>query len=104
MTPTTIEPTPEQFEMLASSEDVGPVVMVNLLRFKDRADGIDADDGISGLEAYARYGAAVMPHLARVGGRLLMSLAASETVIGPVEGEWDMVLAAEYPSPRRSSR
>lgn len=98
MTQMTIEPTPEQFESLASSEEDGPVVMVNLLRFKDRADGIDAGDGISGAQAYARYGAAVMPHLARVGGRILMTLAATESVIGPMDGEWDMVIAAEYPS------
>lgn len=96
----TIEPTPEQVQRLAASEDHSPVVMINLLRFKERADGIDAGDGISGAEAYARYGAAVAPHLARVGGRVLMALAATECVIGPVEGEWDMVIAAEYPSRR----
>ncbi len=93
-----IEPTQEQFEALARANDDAPVVMVNLLRFKERADGIDAGDGISGAEAYARYGAAVMPHLQRVGGRILMTLAATQSVIGPVEGEWDMVIAAEYPS------
>ena len=98
MTQTTIEPTPEQFQRLAASDDEGPVVMINLLRFKQHADGIDATDGITGVEAYARYGAAVMPHLMRVGGRILMTLAATESVIGPVDGEWDMVIAAEYPS------
>ncbi len=95
-----IEPTPVQIQRLASSssEDSGPVVMLNLLRFKDRADGIDAADGITGVEAYARYGAAVQEHLSRVGGRLLIALDAEESVIGPVDGEWDMVLLAEYPS------
>ncbi len=93
-----IEPTPEQFQRLATSEDPGPVVMLNLLRFKDRADGIDAEDGITGAEAYARYGAAVLAHLERVGGRVLMALNAEESVIGPEPGEWDMVLLAEYPS------
>ncbi len=93
-----IEPTPEQFQRLAAADDDGAVVMVNLLRFKQQADGIDAGDGISGIEAYGRYGAAVAPHLARVGGRILLALAATESVIGPVEGEWDMVIAAEYPS------
>jgi uncharacterized protein (DUF1330 family) len=93
-----IEPTPEQFERLASTPDDGPVVMLNLVRFKERADGIDAVDGISGAEAYARYGAAVAAHLDRVGGKVLMALSAQECVIGPFEGEWDMVLLAEYPS------
>ena len=93
-----IEPTPEQLQRLASADDPGPIVMLNLLRFKDRADGIDAADGITGAEAYARYGVAVQEHLARVGGRLLIALDAKESVIGPVDGEWDVVLLAEYPS------
>ena len=95
-----IEPTPEQFTRLAESDDDGPIMMLNLLRFKERADGIDAADGITGAEAYTRYGAAVAPFLERAGGRLVMAMAASESVIGPFEGEWDMVLVAEYPSRR----
>jgi uncharacterized protein (DUF1330 family) len=92
-----IEPTPEQFERLASG-DHDPVIMINLLRFKERADGIDAADGISGAEAYARYGAAATKFLDRAGGRILLALQSAESVIGPDEGEWDMVLAVEYPS------
>ena len=95
-----IEPTPEQFTRLAEADDDGPIMMLNLLRFKERADGIDAAEGITGAEAYARYGAAVAPFLERAGGRLVVAMAASESVIGPDEGEWDMVLVAEYPSRR----
>jgi uncharacterized protein (DUF1330 family) len=94
----TIEPSPAQFERLASSDDDGPVLMLNLLRFKDHADGIDAADGISGAEAYARYGGAVAPFLERVGGRLVLAAQPQESVIGPEEGEWDLVLLVEYPS------
>lgn len=98
MTEPSIEPTEAQFERLVASVEEGPVLMVNLLRFKDRADGIDAADGISGAEAYTRYGAAVQEHLARVGGRIVFAAAATESVIGPEEGEWDAVFVAEYPS------
>jgi uncharacterized protein (DUF1330 family) len=93
-----IEPTPAQFERLAASPEEGPVVMINLLRFKAVADGIDAADGISGAEAYARYGAAAQRFLDAVGGKLLLAVAATESVIGPEEGEWDLVLAVRYPS------
>ncbi len=93
-----IEPTPEQFQRLSSSEDAGPVFMLNLLRFKDQADGIDAQDGISGAEAYARYGAAVAPFLDGIGGRVVLAAEAHESVVGPDQGEWDMVLVVEYPS------
>ncbi len=93
-----IEPSAAQFELLAGAEDSGPVMMLNLLRFKERADGIDAADGISGAEAYARYGAEAVKFLARVGGRVVLTLAPQDSVIGPDEGEWDLVIVAEYPS------
>ncbi len=93
-----IEPTQAQFERLAASEDPAPVVMLNLLRFKPRADGVDEPDGITGAEAYGRYGAAVAPFLARAGGRVLFAAEPRESVIGPEHGEWDLVLAVEYPS------
>jgi uncharacterized protein (DUF1330 family) len=97
-----IEPTPAQLEHLAASAeaDPGPVVMLNLLRFKERADGIDAADGITGSEAYARYGAAAQTYLERVGGRLLLALRVTGSVIGPEPGEWDLMLAVRYPSRR----
>ncbi len=91
-----IHPTAEQIQELVASTDPGPLIMVNLLRFKDQADGIDA--GISGAEAYARYSAATAPFLAGVGGRLRMAARAQQSVIGPFEGEWDLVLMVEYPS------
>ena len=41
----------------------GPIVMINLLKFKDRAEYAESDpeqgDDISGFEAYQRYGAGV---------------------------------------------
>ena len=100
MSDATIEPTPQQFARLAACEDSGPIVMLNLLRFKERADGIHAGQGITGAEAYARYGAAVAEHLERVGGRILFALGPEDSVIGPQDGEWDLVIAVEYPSRR----
>jgi uncharacterized protein (DUF1330 family) len=97
-----IEPSQAQLDRLAASaeENDGPVIMINLLLFKERADGIDAPDGISGAEAYGRYAAGTQKYLDGVGGRLVVALAASECVIGPDDGEWDMVLVVEYPSRR----
>ena len=72
--------------------------MLNLLRFKEQADGIDAEDGITGTEAYARYGSAVTAYLDQVGGRILLAAEPKESVVGPEAGEWDLVLLVEYPS------
>jgi uncharacterized protein (DUF1330 family) len=89
MNVTTLTPTEDQMSaLLAAADDPAPVVMVNLLRFKP-------DDG---AEAYGRYAAAVMPHLSRVGGRIVFAAAAQDSVIGPVAPEWDLVIGVEYPS------
>jgi uncharacterized protein (DUF1330 family) len=95
-----IEPTQAQFEQLIASPDERPVVMVNLLRFRGQATGVDEADGITGAEAYARYGAAVAPFLERAGGRVLLALQPQLSVIGPAALEWDVIIAVEYPSCR----
>jgi uncharacterized protein (DUF1330 family) len=85
-----LEPTPEQFAALAARAGDAPVVMVNLLKFKQPG----------GLERYLQYGQEVAPHLQRVGAKVLYGGAAPAIVIG--EGErpwWDAILIVEYPSP-----
>ncbi len=94
-----VYPNPDQIQALAQSGEEGPVVMLNLLRFKPMADGID--EGVSGAEAYARYSVGTEPFLRAVGGRLLTALQPRHSVIGPSEGEWDLILLVEYPSPQK---
>ncbi len=94
-----ITPTAAQVEQLVASQSEEPVIMLNLLRFKEHADGID--DGVSGPDAYQRYGEAAAPFLERVGGRLLLAVEAQQMVIGPEALEWDMVLMVEYPSRKK---
>jgi uncharacterized protein (DUF1330 family) len=91
-----VYPNPDQLQALAESTEGGPIVMLNLLRFKPLADGID--QGVTGAEAYARYSVAAEPFLRAVGGRLRQALAPKHSVIGPREGEWDLILLVEYPS------
>ena len=91
-----IDPTPEQFKALVESDDDSPIVMVNLIRFKDQATGID--EGRTGAEAYATYGQNIAPYLAEVGGEVLIATASVESIIGPEQAEWDAVLLVRYPS------
>lgn len=91
-----IDPTPEQFKALVESDDDSPIVMVNLVRFKDRATGID--EGKSGAEAYATYGEKIAPYLAEIGGKVLTATSSVESIIGPDEPEWDAVVLVQYPS------
>jgi uncharacterized protein (DUF1330 family) len=94
-----IDPTSAQagaFAATATAEE--PVFMLNLLRFKDRADGIDADDAITGAEAYARYAANTAKHLERVGASIVWAGACDTALIGPGEEEWDVAAVVRYPS------
>ncbi|HSD10293.1 MAG TPA: DUF1330 domain-containing protein [Candidatus Binatia bacterium] len=96
-----IEPSPEKLQKLvAEANDQSPVVMINLLRYRERAEyprGSDATP-CSGAEAYQRYGALVVPMLAEVGAKILWRGSVKQTVIGPESEEWDEALLVQYPS------
>jgi len=83
----TINPTGKQIKALAVSEMDGPVIMLNLLRFKP--------DG--GAELYSQYLEAAAPHLRAVGAQLLFHGSAKAVVIGE-EDEWDSVVLVRYPT------
>ena len=84
-----------------AASDHGPMVMVNLLKFKDTADYPDGRaSGLTGRETYAIYGAAVTKCLALVGGKAIFSGAVTGLLLGQVDELWDMVALAYYPSPQ----
>lgn len=94
-------PQPEQAKAFFAGDHAGPMVMVNLLRFKERAeypDGSNAD--WTGKQAYLVYGAAVQKCLEMVGGRAVFSGDVTGLILGQVEELWDMVALAFYPSPQ----
>lgn len=96
-----VYPAAEKAIAFFSAADQGPMVMINLLKFKDQAD-YPADSGFgacTGAEAYARYGAGVVACLQAVGGRPVYAGAVTGIILGEVEELWDMVALAEYPSP-----
>jgi uncharacterized protein (DUF1330 family) len=76
-----------------------PIVMLNLLKFKPKAEYKDGrattDDGRT---AYNRYGADMLHHVQENGGRVLFMGEAKSLVIGEVEEMWDVVALVEYPS------
>ena len=94
-----VSPDPAVAASFFSGADDGPFVMVNLLRFKAKAeyaDGSDAD--LSGREAYDRYGSVVRTLIERLGGRVVYSGAVTGLLLGEVEDLWDAVGLVEYPS------
>ena len=87
-----IRPNAQAFQELVASTDTGPVVMLNLLKFKEHADTGD----VSGRESYNRYGRDVKPMVEKLGGRILWHGRADQLLIG--EEDWDAVALVEYPS------
>lgn len=92
---------PERIEQMQAEGPEGPIVMVNLLKFRDRAeypdDHPDAGAGLSGRDAYQRYGAVVADLITEYGGRVLYAGDVSFLALGQVEELWDEVALAEYP-------
>lgn len=90
----TIIPNPEQFQQFTTSPDTGPVVMLNLLKFKAHADGEEE----SGADAYRRYGDAVVKMVEARGGCIVWSGRADQVLIGNPAADWDVVALVQYPS------
>lgn len=95
-----VNPADETLAALAAATDDGPVVMLNLNRYRERAQYPDgtADADVSGREAYLRYGAVAVEAIAATGGRILWSTDATEVVIGCDHDRYDEVVAVWYPS------
>ncbi len=98
-----IEPTPAQMQrLLEEAAKPGPVVMINLLRYRERAAypaGFDATP-CSGREAYQRYGAVAVNKVTGVGGRIVWMAPVHGAVIAPEGEAWDDAVLVEYPSRR----
>ena len=73
-------------QLIASLPDQGPVVMVNMLRLRDRA-------------AYKRYSELTMPLIKARGGTVLWAGNGEAVAFGDAEADrWDYVVLVRYPS------
>ncbi len=84
-----IRPNKEQFIELMNAPDEGPVVMLNLLKFK--ASG--------GSKEYGKYGDSVVPMVEERGGKVLWLGKVEQTLIGDLNADdWDAIALVQYPS------
>ena len=92
-------PNEDQIKGFLEPGPEGPIYMVNLLKFKPRAEYADgrATD-LTGREAYMIYGTGVEELLAQVGGALEFMADVERLALGEVEELWDEVAIARYPS------
>ncbi len=96
-----IDPTADQVRTLRDAGRNGPVVMLNLLKFRENAN---YDDGeiVSGAAAYARYQHAFTVTVGDISqAEVLYEGKVEQVFIGMAntsETDWDMALIVRYPS------
>ena len=91
-------PKQERLAALLANKSEHPIVMLNLLKFSDKAvyaDGRKSD--LSGRDAYMLYGEAMRKVVTRKGGRFVFLGQILSLAIGEVDELWDAVALVEYP-------
>lgn len=81
-----IQTNPEEFRKMAENQIDGPVVMVNLLKFK----------GNEGRSSYALYTKEAGKFVEEVGGKVIYLGRTGELLNG--SERWDMIMLIQYPS------
>lgn len=86
--------------LLAPVPSGEPVVMINLLRYRDQADygGHAGNEPCTGGEAYRRYMNKALPFVQGVGGAVVWLGSPRAVLIGPPGERWDNAFLVQYPS------
>ena len=94
-----VMPNDDQMAEFLEAGNDEPIHMVNLLKFKDKAEYPDKrETDLSGKEAYAIYAEEVQHHLAKVGAKSIFGASVKRLMLGEVEELWDSVAIATYPN------
>jgi uncharacterized protein (DUF1330 family) len=96
-----IHPDDDQLSRMGDGDPDEPVVMLNLVRYAGRADTGAGVDGLTGEEAYRRYGQAFAQLHDRFGGEPVWLGSAGNTIIGASDEQWDIVILVRYPTRRQ---
>jgi uncharacterized protein (DUF1330 family) len=86
---------PEIFAWIPADQ---PIVMVNLLKYKDIAEYRDAASSCSGREAYKTYSVTALKKIKEVGGQPIWMGSVTGCIIAPQGEDWDDVVLVRYPS------
>lgn len=98
-----LNPTREQFKAMYGLPLDKPVMMLNLLKFHDRAVYADGDpefgEDLSGADAYARYSTDATPIFDALGASQAWIGKPELVLIGDDAGDlWDLAFVARYPT------
>ena len=94
-----LRPNGAQMAGFADGASDDPIYMLNLLKYRDKAEYADGrDTKLTGRQAYAVYTQGVRELLQEFGGSLTLKASVKRLTIGEVEELWDDVAIAMYPS------
>ena len=94
-----LQPTGDQVRAFRDRATGEPISMLNMLKFKERAEYADGRDGdITGRQAYSRYAEGFRGLMEPRGCRVIYAGEARGFLIGEGEGTWDAIFIFEYPS------
>ena len=94
-----VTPNEEQINGFLKNPEIGPISMVNLLKYKEKAIYDDGrDTKLSGEEAYGLYAAKVINLVEKYGGEFLFAGKVNRLMLGEVEEMWDSIAIAKYPN------
>jgi hypothetical protein len=96
-------PTPQQIQRLLETGPEGPIVMVNLLKYRAKAvyapERAESKENLSGIEAYRRYGMVALQHVVGLGGSVVWGGPQKMVIVGDDSAnDWDEVVCVRYPS------
>lgn len=98
-----VVPEAAQMQVMADRGPDGPIVMVNLLKYRAQAaypaERAEAKEKLSGREAYQRYGMVALQHVMGLGGRIVWGGPQKLVFIGDAQAnDWDDIVCVYYPS------
>ena len=91
-----IDPNEEALEAMRHEDPSQPIVMLNLLRFRDQALEGFGVDGLTGLQAFQRYGQLNEGEGVRFDSEPIWLGPAHRTIIG--DEQWDLAILVRYPT------
>ncbi len=92
-------PNNNQRRELAKPGPEGPIYMLNLIKFKEKAEYEDGrKTNLSGRDAYRIYGETALKLLPKYNAEMIFISEVTDIMIGVVEELWDEVSIVKYPS------
>ncbi|MEQ3746080.1 MAG: DUF1330 domain-containing protein [Henriciella sp.] len=90
---------PKQIEEMMAEGPESPIYMVNLLKFRDKAEYADGrETNLTGREAYNIYAKEVTKLVEKFGGKAIFWGDTTALLLGQIDELWDEVAIVSYPS------